>query len=205
LSASEAAPKRIGILGGAFDPPHLAHLALAKAAVEQLHLDELRVIPTGQAWHKPRPLTAAAHRLAMAELLFAKLPQAVVDARETRRSGPTYTNDTLTELRAETPDADLFLIIGADQAQALTTWHAWEQILRSATICVADRPFSTGAGAVFDAETAYPDRFFHLQMPAMALSATDIRAAISTHQNVTALVGESVARYIAAHHLYLIP
>ena len=195
-------PRRIGLLGGAFDPPHLAHLALARAAVEQLHLDELRVIPTGQAWHKPRPLTAAAHRLAMAELLFAELPQAVVDARETRRSGPTYTIDTLNELRTAAPTAAYFLIIGADQAQALKSWHAWQQILQSATICVADRPLSTGARAEFDAKTAYPDRFFHLQMPAMALSATDIRAAISTHQNVTALVGESVARYIAAHHLY---
>lgn len=202
MSAAAVSPRRVGILGGAFDPPHLAHLALAHAAIAQLQLDELRVIPTGQAWHKPRPLTAAAHRLAMAELLFAELPQAVVDARETRRSGPTYTLDTLNELRAEVPGADVFLIIGADQAQALTIWHAWEQILQSAIICVADRPFSTGPRAVFDAETAYPDRFFHLQMPAMALSATDIRAAISTHQNVTALVGESVARYIAAHHLY---
>lgn len=202
MSAAAVSPRRVGILGGAFDPPHLAHLALAQAAIAQLQLDELRVIPTGQAWHKPRPLTAAAHRLAMAELLFAELPQAVVDARETRRSGPTYTLDTLNELRAEVPGADVFLIIGADQAQALTIWHAWEQILQSAIICVADRPFSTGPRAVFDAETAYPDRFFHLQMPAMALSATDIRAAISTHQNVTALVGESVARYIAAHHLY---
>lgn len=202
MSAAAVSPRRVGILGGAFDPPHLAHLALAHAAIAQLQLDELRVIPTGQAWHKPRPLTAAVHRLAMAELLFAELPQAVVDARETRRSGPTYTLDTLNELRAEVPGADIFLIIGADQAQALTTWHAWGQILQSATICVADRPSSTGPRVVFDAETAHPDRFFHLQMPAMALSATDIRAAISTHQNVTALVGESVARYIAAHHLY---
>jgi len=205
LSLPEAAFRRIGILGGAFDPPHLAHLALARAAIEQLQLDQLRIIPTGQAWHKPRTLTEASYRLAMAQLAFAELPQAQVDARETRRGGPSYTVDTLRELHAEVAGAQLFLIIGADQAQALTTWHAWQEILQSATICVADRPHSTGAGAVFDAEMAHPDRFFHLQMPAMALSATDIRSAISTHQNVTALVGESVARYIAAHHLYQIP
>ena len=202
MSLADAGSQRIGILGGAFDPPHLAHLALAKAAIEQLQLDQLRIIPTGQAWHKPRVLTDATHRLAMAQLAFAKLPQAQVDDRETRRSGPTYTIDTLRELHAEVAGAQLFLIIGADQAQALTTWHAWQQILQSATICVADRPFSTGAGVVFDAESAFPQRFFHLQMPAMALSATDIRSSISTHQDVTALVGESVARYIAAHHLY---
>ena len=202
MSWAGSARQRIGILGGAFDPPHLAHLALGKAAVEQLQLDQLRIIPTGQAWHKPRKLTQAQHRLAMAQLAFTDLPEAQVDARETHRSGPTYTIDTLRELRSEAVGAQLFLIIGADQAQALTTWHAWKEILQSATICVADRPHSTGGGPVFDAESAFPHRFFHLQMPAMALSSTDIRSAISTDQNVTALVGESVARYIAAHNLY---
>lgn len=200
-----AGPRRVGVLGGAFDPPHLAHLALAQAAVAQLKLDELRVIPTGHAWHKSRLLTDATHRLAMAQLAFADVAQAVVDARETQRHGPSFTIDTLNELRAEMPAAQLFLIIGADQAQALTTWRAWQEILQAATICVADRPQSTGASAEFDAELAFPQRFLHLQMSAMAISATDIRSAISNHQDVTALVGESVARYIAAHHLYLIP
>jgi nicotinate-nucleotide adenylyltransferase len=199
------APRRVGVLGGAFDPPHLAHLALAQAAVAQLKLDELRVIPTGHAWHKSRSLTDAAHRLAMARLAFAGFPPAVVDARETQRHGPSYTIDPLTGLRTEMPAADLFLIIGADQAQALTTWRAWQEIIQSATICVADRPHTTGARVEFDAEKAFPQRFLHLQMSAMAISATDIRSAISNHQDVTALVGESVARYIAAHHLYLIP
>jgi nicotinate-nucleotide adenylyltransferase len=198
-----ATPGRVGVLGGAFDPPHLAHLALAQVAVTQLKLDALRVIPTGHAWHKSRSLTDAAHRLAMLQLVFADMAQVVVDARETQRHGPSYTIDTLSELRAEMPDAELFLIIGADQAQALTTWRAWQEIPQSATICVADRPHATGASAEFDAEKAFPQRFLHLQMSAMAISATDIRSAICNHQDVTALVGESVARYIAAHHLYL--
>ena len=73
--------RRIGIFGGAFDPPHLAHVALAQAAVTQLGLDELRVFPTGQAWHKARALTGAAHRLAMAKLAFGAVPGAVVDDR----------------------------------------------------------------------------------------------------------------------------
>ena len=202
MSLTGAARQRIGILGGAFDPPHLAHLALAKAAVAQLQLDQLRVIPTGQAWHKPRPLTPAHHRLAMAQLAFAEVPQAQVDARETCRSGPTYTIDTLRELRAEVVGAQLFLIIGADQAQVLTSWHAWQEIVQSATICVAVRPGSTWDRASFDAQNDRHPRFFHLQMPAMALSSTEIRSAISTHQDMTALVGCSVARYIDAHHLY---
>jgi len=82
------------MFGGAFDPPHLAHRALAQAAIEQLQLDVLRVLPTGQAWHKSRPLTAASHRLAMSRLAFDGLPQVRLDDREIRRAGPSYTLDT---------------------------------------------------------------------------------------------------------------
>src|SRR5450756_325909 len=84
--------KRIGVFGGSFDPPHLAHLALVQAALAELPLDELRVVPTGQAWHKSRPLTPAYHRLAMAQLAFADLPLVVIDPTETPVS---YTHLTL--------------------------------------------------------------------------------------------------------------
>ena len=97
------------MFGGAFDPPHLANHALAQAALAQFQLNQLLVMPTGQAWHKSRDLTAPKHRLAMARLAFADVPQVQVDARETQRTGPTYTFDTLTELRHEHPQAELFL------------------------------------------------------------------------------------------------
>ena len=100
-------PFRLGVYGGAFDPPHLAHVALARTALHQLELDELRIFPTGQAWHKARALTAAEHRLAMVQLAFGALADTVVDARELQRSGPTYTIDTLRELRAEMPQASV--------------------------------------------------------------------------------------------------
>jgi nicotinate-nucleotide adenylyltransferase len=196
------AVKRIGLMGGAFDPPHLAHSGLAQLACEQLQLDELRVIPTGQAWHKPRKLTEASHRLAMAQLAFADLPKVTLDSREIERAGPSYTIDTLNDIRGEWPGSKFFLIIGADQAQALTTWRAWQEIVQKAIICVADRPHSIRATSEFDAEKANPSRFRHLNMPAVAISATEIRARISAHMSVTALVRESVARYIADHHLY---
>lgn len=194
--------RRIGLLGGAFDPPHLAHSALAQMACEQLQLDELRVIPTGQAWHKPRVLTEARHRLAMSRLAFADLPHVTLDAREIERAGPSYTIDTLDDISVEWPGSELFLIIGADQAKALTTWRAWQEIVRKAIICVADRALSIGATSEFDAEKANPSRFRHLNLPAMAISATEIRARISAHMSVSALVRESVARYIADNHLY---
>jgi len=197
--------RRVGILGGAFDPPHLAHVALARSAIKQLQLDALRVVPTGQAWHKPRQLTPALHRLAMARLAFAGLPLAYVDACETQRQGPSYTVDTLREMQRAEPQTQWFLIIGADQAAALTSWQHWQEIVQSATICVADRPHSTGAKGQFDAELAFAQQFVHLDLPALDVDATSIRKAVSAQQNVAPLVGASVARYIADHHLYLIP
>jgi len=196
------AVRRVGVMGGAFDPPHLAHQALAQTACEQLQLDELRLIPTGQAWHKPRALTAAHHRLAMVQLAFADMPKVMVDPRETLRDGPSYTIDTLRELADSFPDAQLFLIIGADQAQALTSWKQWQDILQAATICVADRANATRARGQFDAEAASQTAFLHLNMPALDISATDIRGRISANMSVSALVCEPVARYIAAHHIY---
>lgn len=195
-------PRRLGVFGGAFDPPHLAHQALLMAAVAELDLDELRVIPTGYAWHKTRALTAPEHRLAMAQLAFARLPKVVVDAQEITRSGPSYTIDTLRSLAQAEPTATMFLIMGADQAAALTTWRAWQEILQIAIICVADREDSARASTLFDAEKRFPARFVHLKMPALTVSATQIRATISARQPVDALVQDGVARYIADHHLY---
>lgn len=195
-------PFRLGVYGGAFDPPHLAHVALARTALEQLALDELRIFPTGQAWHKTRPLTAATHRLAMAQLAFGPLARTVVDAREMQRSGPTYTIDTLRELRAEFPQAQIYLLMGADQAQSLTRWHQWREVLQTAIISVASRIDSTGARGQNDAKNWPLSRVVEVAMPPMALSATDIRQRIAAGDGVDHLVPEAVARYIELHHLY---
>ena len=194
------------MFGGAFDPPHRAHVALARAAIAQLQLDELRIVPTGQAWHKARELSLPEHRLAMTRLAFADLPGIVVDERELRRAGPSYTIDTLTEFAAEQPGAALFLVLGADQARLLTHWHRWQEILQLATISVAGREDDTMATAAFDWENAAGARIRTLQLAAMPESATAVRALAAT-PGVTAaelarMVPESVARYIARHHLY---
>lgn len=194
--------KRIGVFGGAFDPPHAAHVALVNSAVANLQLDELHVIPTGHAWHKSRPLSPAHHRLAMAQLAFGDLPKVVVDARETRRAGPSYTVDTLRELRAQWPAAELFVLMGEDQARALSSWRDWQEILQLATIYVAERGDWAGTKPPFVAPKLYESRFRRLKMPVMPVSATDIRARIAAHQNPCPLVFESVARYIELHHLY---
>ena len=194
--------RRIGLFGGAFDPPHIAHTALAQAALEQLQLDQLRIVPTGQAWHKSRSLTPAVHRLEMARLAFADMDRVVVDARETLRSGASYTVDTLLELRTEFPQAQLFLVLGADQALALGSWHRFREIPEFATICVAARADSTRARSIFDALLTEIPGLRPLEMPPLEVSATDIRLRLAKCQTVSPLVFEPVARYIAQHHLY---
>lgn len=211
-------PLQIGVLGGAFDPPHLAHVALANAALAELALDRLLIIPTGMAWHKEHGLSDARHRLAMARLAFGGLPKAEVDEREVRRAGPTYTLDTLRELQAENPGAQIHLILGADQVQALMRWHQWEAVLQSAIITVAVRGVERAENdsltannapsghAVIDALPAAlraVGRFEPLHMPALAVSATHIRQRVAAGLGIANLVTEPVARYIAQNHLYI--
>jgi nicotinate-nucleotide adenylyltransferase len=191
--------QRVGMFGGAFDPPHRAHVALAQAAVRQFALDRLYVFPTGNAWHKDRTLTPAAHRLAMTQLAFAGVPAVQVDDRELRRSGPTYSVDTLRELQEEHPGAQLHLLMGEDQAGSFSRWHAWQEIARLAILCVAGR----GPGEGLAALRALPGvRVQLLQLPQMPESATGIRARLTAGQDSTDLVGPAVASYIESHHLY---
>ncbi|AEG93212.1 nicotinate-nucleotide adenylyltransferase [Ramlibacter tataouinensis] len=193
---------RVGMFGGAFDPPHRAHVGLAAAAVGQLQLDQLRIFPTGQAWHKARALSAGEHRLAMAQEAFADVPRAVVDGRELARSGPTYTVETLRELRAEFPGAELMLVIGADQAEALHGWRDSDQIIRLATICIAARARPEPAAAPFDPQKLPGVRWRPVELPPMPVSATGIRARVAAGQDIAELVPPGVARYIDRHHLY---
>ena len=196
---------RIGVFGGAFDPPHRGHVALAQAAVAQLGLAQLRVVPTGQPLHKRRTLTEARHRLAMCELAFADVPQVCVDPCEVERSGPSFTVDTLEALQREQPGAQLCLLIGEDQAQTLQHWHRAGDLARLAIIYVAARPASVGSNAAIDPIQTQQFALQWLQMPAMAQSATDIRHRLAHQQSIETLVTEPVARYIAHHHLYQTP
>lgn len=192
---------RLGVFGGAFDPPHVAHIALAKAALEQLQLDELRIFPTGQAWHKSQALTAPEHRLALARIAFGDLPKTVIDERELRRPGPTYTIDTLRELKGEQPQAQLYLVMGEDQAVSLTRWREWEAVLQLAVICVAARaldPATASAAAGVPAQA----NLRLLRLPSMPESATQVREHTAHGQGIAHLVAPGVASYIDRHHLY---
>ena len=187
------------MFGGAFDPPHRAHVALAQAAIAQLALDRLYVFPTGNAWHKDRTLTSAEDRLAMTRLAFAGVAGAVVDDRELRRTGPTYSIDTLRELQAAHPGAQLHLLMGEDQAASFTRWHAWQEIARLAVLCVAARGSGEGVQAL---QALAGVRVELLQLPQMPESATEIRTRLTRGQDIATLVEPAVASYIESQHLY---
>ena len=197
-------PHRIGVFGGAFDPPHRAHVALVCSAIDALELDEVKVLPTGQAWHRSGGLTDAAHRLNMTRLAFAEVPKVAVDDREIRRAGPSYTVDTLTEIAAEHPGAQLYLLIGDDQRRSLSGWKRIDEIARLAIICAAARDLQVASWHADTSETSdvTPPAIRPLPMPLMPISATDIRERLSRQADVAALVAPAVERYIHEHHLY---
>lgn len=214
MNARAAGPQRVGMFGGAFDPPHWAHRALAETALRQLGLDALHILPTGHAWHKARVLSSAAHRVAMCRLAFGDLPSVKIDEREIHREGPSYTADTLGELAREYPGAQLFLVLGADQLLAFRTWVRWQEVLDLATLAVANRATNIGADAPLDqavetdlSQVQLP--FERLDMPLKNISATAVRArlgqAARSERALEVLVPEAVAGYISTHHLYQNP
>jgi nicotinate-nucleotide adenylyltransferase len=190
--------RRIGLFGGSFDPVHVAHLALARAALAQLALDELRWVPAGQAWQKTRAMTPAVHREAMLRLAIADEPRWRLERCELQRCGPSYTVDTVRELRATVPGASWFLVIGQDQYAGLHTWHRFDDLLRLVTLAVAVRP---GAAAEADPRVrAAP--MLRIELPPMAVSATAIRARVAAGEGIAGLVPPAVADYIYRHRLY---
>ena len=189
---------RIGLLGGSFDPPHNAHLALARTARDELRLDELRWVVAGQPWQKDRRMTATVHREAMVRLAMGVEPRFVLERCEIERAGPSYTLDTVRELQAAQPAAEYFLIIGADQYAGLHTWQGWQELLGRVVLAVANRP-----GAV---PAVHPEvrRFTHrvVPLPMLDISSTEIRRRVAAGLDINDLVPPPVARYIDQHALY---
>jgi nicotinate-nucleotide adenylyltransferase len=207
---SNAAIARIGIFGGAFDPPHNAHLALARAVIDTWQLSLLHVLPTGQAWHKTFELSAGADRLAMTKLAFSSIASVTVDERELHRSGPTYTIDTLHELAQQYPGTQLVLQIGSDEALFFHRWHRAQEITRIASISIAIRGSDQEQSPLhWDPEDPLPgvqcnrSQVRVLNLPALPHSATEIRHRVALGLPISHLAPPAVAEYIANHHLYL--
>lgn len=221
MAASPARP-RIGLLGGSFDPIHVGHLALGRAAAVGLPLDEVRLIPTGQSWQKGADQTAAAERLAMVRLAAAAGPIAgqdgprwTVDDIEVRRDGPSYTIETLIELRQELgPEPMLVLLLGSDQLRNLATWERWRDLLDHAHIAVTRREQVALSDLPPEIETWFAEhgadslgdrpagRVVTFRMPAVAVSASGIRRQLHRGEDPGELLPPGVLDYIRRHRLY---
>ncbi len=190
--------KRVGLFGGSFDPVHDAHLALARTALDQLKLDEVRWIPVGQPWQKTRQLADAADREAMVRLEIAGEPRFVLDRSELRRRGPSFTLDTVREQVVADPTAERFLILGQDQYASLHTWRDWRELLGLVTLAIANRP---GAALAVNTQIARVEHQAML-LPMMDISSTEVRRRVAAGESIAGLVPDAVARYIEQHRLY---
>lgn len=187
---------RIGILGGTFDPPHVGHLLLALDAVEALGLDRLVFVPAArQPLKQAVPMTAAEHRVAMVRLVAAADSRFGVDDSEVTRGGLSYTIETVRGLAAAHPDAELFLLMGADTAATLPQWREPEALALLVQVAVAGRgdgPMPKPAGF----------RVHPLPSRRVDISATEIRVRVGAGRSIRGFVPDAVADYIAAHGLY---
>ncbi len=188
---------RRGILGGTFDPPHLAHLVAGEAAYRQLGLDVITFIPAGAPWQKSdRRVTDARHRWEMTRRAVDGVAYFEADDREIHRDGWTYTIDTLASFPH---DEALVLILGADAARGIPTWHRAGDILARAHVAVAPRP---GVDRASVAEALRGGAMSWLQGPEMTVSGTALRVMAAAGASLRFLVPEAVWQYVVEHHLY---
>jgi nicotinate-nucleotide adenylyltransferase len=198
---------RVGILGGAFNPPHIGHLVCAQEAVVQLELDRLVFVPVGRAPHRELEEDPGAEaRLELVELAIADDARFAASRIEIDRQGPSYTADTLRELHEGAPDDELFLVLGGDQAAALPTWHEPETVLALARVAVVERiSWSRNAIGIKLGRLPGAERIRYLDMPIIQVSSTAIRRRVAAGRPIRYLVPERAASYIEAHALYGAP
>ena len=193
---AETTPARIGVLGGTFDPPHLAHLIVASDAYESLNLDEVLFVPAGDPWQKHASATPE-QRFAMTELAIAEDARFRASRIDIDRAGPTYMVDTLTQLHSEFAGAELFCILGSDAIAGMHTWNRAEQLAGLATFVGVSRP-----GHALNQPTLKGVTVDFLSVPHIEISSTDVRRRISENQPIRYLVPDSVADYISTHNLF---
>ncbi|GAA1737240.1 nicotinate-nucleotide adenylyltransferase [Aeromicrobium alkaliterrae] len=188
-------------MGGTFDPIHHGHLVAASEAQARFALDEVVFVPTGRPWQKAhREVSPAEHRYLMTVIATAANPRFEVSRVDIERDGPTYTIDTLRDIAAQRPDADLFFITGADAMAQILTWRDHDELFELAQFVACTRP-----GHELD-EAMMSDlpqgRVTILEIPALAISSTACRDRVRSGQPVWYLVPDGVVQYVAKHELY---
>jgi nicotinate-nucleotide adenylyltransferase len=206
----------MGIFGGTFDPIHYGHLRTAFELLQALKLGELRFMPAGNPPHRESPIATVEQRLAMVRAATASQQGFVVDDRETRREGPSYSVDTLATLRAEHPTRSLCLIVGMDAFLELPKWHQWRELLQLAHLVVAHRPgwraptmgplgellVDRGTGRVDDLHEAIAGRIFIHAVTQLEISSTEVRRLIASGRNPRYLMPDAVCDIIATTGCY---
>lgn len=193
---SVTAPPRIGVMGGTFDPIHHGHLVAASEVAQWFDLDEVVFVPTGEPWQKD-DVSPSEHRYLMTVIATASNPRFTVSRVDIDRAGLTYTIDTLRDLKAQRPDAELFFITGADAIAQILSWRDHDELWDLAHFVAVSRP-----GHVLNTDGLPSDDVSQLEIPALAISSTDCRDRVRRGHPVWYLVPDGVVQYIAKHHLY---
>lgn len=189
--------RRLGIMGGTFDPIHHGHLVAASEVAAEFALDEVIFVPTGQPWQKAeREVSPAEHRYLLTVIATASNPRFTVSRVDIDRGGPTYTIDTLRDFHAMFPDDDLFFITGADAMAQIMSWKNVEELWELAHFVSVTRP------GYRSEDFGRTEQISLMEIPAMAISSTDLRVRASNGKPVWYLVPDGVVQYIAKHRLY---
>nr|WP_272928712.1 nicotinate-nucleotide adenylyltransferase [Leucobacter luti] len=191
-----AAKRRIGVMGGTFDPIHHGHLVAASEVARSFDLDEVVFVPTGRPWQKSQ-VSPSEHRYLMTVIATASNPRFTVSRVDVDRSGMTYTVDTLRDLRKQFPEAELFFISGADAVEQILSWKDVNKLWDLAHFIAVSRP-----GHELSLSGLSSEHVSLLEVPALAISSTDCRARVARGYPVWYLVPDGVVQYIAKHELY---
>lgn len=193
--------RKIGVMGGTFDPVHHGHLVAASEVADRFALDEVIFVPTGRPWQKSaRDVSPAEDRYLMTVIATASNPRFSVSRVDVDRDGPTYTADTLADLHDAMPDAQLFFITGADALQQILSWHKVDELFRYAHFVGVTRPgYELADGHLPEGSVTT------VEVPAMAISSSECRDRVASGRPVWYLVPDGVVQYISKRSLYLDP
>ena len=198
MTPADGRRRRLGVMGGTFDPIHHGHLVAASEVQSVFNLDEVVFVPTGQPWQKDdREVSPAELRYLMTVVATASNPRFTVSRVDVDRPGPTYTIDTLRDLREQYPDADLFFITGADALAQILSWKAVDELFHLAQFVGVNRPGHELSGDGLPAE-----RVSLMEVPAMAISSSACRERVRAGEPVWYLVPDGVVQFIAKYRLY---